>query len=228
MLYAYIQRCLNSSLRYNERWRLRARGKEKRRLLDRFQQYSPWIIHKSLQTQVWIVCVGSTAEQKPLLNLEECHGGKALSFHKGKAGTQQGSSRYQRKGSFTLLLPSLVLALAVYMLKSRHLFGSVLLKPASSSAEQATDSWFVAIFRSPSPARLQCCTCSTVLRWTSHPQTDLETRPLSLFIPLSNSQLISAAIKAGSQTKQVLLNSSNLDKVSYLKTSRHSWFHATK
>lgn len=113
------------------------------------------------------------------------------------------------------------------MLKSRHLSGSVLLKPESSSAEQATGSWFMAVFCSPSPARLQRCTSAAVLKWTSHPQTDQETKPLSVFI-LANSQLISAAIKAGSQTKQVLLDSGNIGKASHLKTSRHSRFHAAK
>lgn len=86
---------------------------------------------------------------------------------------------------------ALVLTLAVYMLKLRHLSGSVLLKPELSRSEQATDSWFIAVLWSPSPARLQHCTCSAVLKWSSPPQTNLETRPLSLFLfqTLSSFQL---------------------------------------
>lgn len=66
-----------------------------------------WLIHKSLQTHIWIVYMGSTAEQKPL-KLEVCHGGEASSRHEGKAGTRQGSRRYRRKGLFTITLLSLV------------------------------------------------------------------------------------------------------------------------
>lgn len=87
---------------------------------------------------------------------------KGIEFSRRKCWNM--ARRYQRKRLFTLILPSLVLMLAVYMLKSRRLSGSVLSKPESSSAEQATDSWIIAVFCSPSPAHLQRCTCSTVLK----------------------------------------------------------------
>lgn len=44
-----------------------------------------------LQTQVWVVCKGSTAEQKPSLKVGDCHGRKALSAQEEKSGAQQGS-----------------------------------------------------------------------------------------------------------------------------------------
>lgn len=100
--------------------------------------------------------------------------------------------------------------------------GSVILKH-ESSAEQATGAG-----SQPVSAHLQCCAGSSVPKWTSRPQTNLDPRPLSFLIPLSDSQLLSAVMKAASQAKRVLLDSSTIDKVSHVKASRHSWFRAAK
>lgn len=86
-----------------------------------------------LQTQVCVLCMGSSAEQKPFLTVGDSHGRKVLSSQEEKAGAQQGFRRHLEEDFFTLL-PSLVLMLAIYIPKSRCFSGSALLKP-----EQATD-----------------------------------------------------------------------------------------
>lgn len=63
-------------------------------------------MHPRTSTNTGVGCIyGSNSEQKPLLKVGDCHGGKALSSQEEKAGTQQDSRRYLGKDFFTLLHP---------------------------------------------------------------------------------------------------------------------------
>lgn len=214
-LHGHTQRCLNSSLTCSEQHWLWVKGKE--RLLECFQEYSLWLTLKSPQGTVWFVHAGSTA-------------GRILSCWKSdaeaRAGVfERGRLEHSKAPKERVACPHLaILSPCVGSLCLIHMIplGLWFLKH-ESSAEQATGAG-----SQPVSAHLQCCAGSSVPKWTSRPQTNLDPRPLSFLIPLSDSQLLSAVMKAASQAKRVLLDSSTIDKVSHVKASRHSWFRAAK
>lgn len=193
-------------------------GKRKGKVAWMFSGVQP-LTHPQIPTRHRVVCTcGQHCGANSLLLEERCRG-KGWSFWEGKVGTQQGT-----KGKGCLPSSCHPLSLCWQFICLIHMIplGLWFLKH-ESSAEQATGAG-----SQPVSAHLQCCAGSSVPKWTSRPQTNLDPRPLSFLIPLSDSQLLSAVMKAASQAKRVLLDSSTIDKVSHVKASRHSWFRAAK